>query len=109
MMLFLLMLTAMLPQPLTFRRPPSRRQELRELRRADQLDRVFGRERARVVADLARRHIDALVRVARFLRRVELGKRLDPGASHLPPLAVHERRASFLADLEVGGAAVEGA
>ena len=54
---------------------PQDGQQPRELGATDQLDRMLAGKGARVVGDLAGRDVDALVRVARLLHRMEAGKR----------------------------------
>jgi hypothetical protein len=62
-----------------------------------------------IVGDLAGVHVDALMRVACFLHGVQVLQGLDAGVRHFPALAVDERGAPLLRDLEIGGSPANGA
>src|SRR6266850_7368505 len=77
------------------------RQQLRELRALHQADALLRREFPCPLGDLPGRDVDALVRLARTTRRLQLAQRLDPRARRLPALAGDERAARALNQLEI--------
>src|SRR4249920_1857726 len=72
-------------------------------------DLLLQRELARAVGDLADGYVDALLRLARVLRGMEVAQGVDTGARDLPALAPDERGAAPLGHLEVGRGAVQSA
>src|SRR5712691_7648476 len=69
--------------------------------RIAQADVLLRREFPRLPGDLPGRDVDALVRLARAARRLQLAQRLDPRARRLPALAGDERAARALDELEI--------